>query len=649
MKTALVLFSGGVDSTYIVTRSVDGFDKLVLMTYRVPGMIRVERSRKSSEQLIARWPDKIEHRVLDIADFVTERRGNAVDCVRDNVRYKFFYSWCMGCKVSMHLYTMRYCNEHGIEFVLDGSNFYDAHALEQHKEVKDLLSEVYRSHGIEFVTPHYFEEGVTAERSAQLDFLRHLSLHKDSTEFRNVHLKSLGIDLGKGLGSQYRATQPSCLTSVFFNAARVPLKLVFGEEQGCCYMSHGYLNYITDKIYGREFGDGASAVPCAVERSDVYLDNASTTRMDPAVIEAVRATQEADLGNASALHDLGVKAAEVVDGARARIADAVGAAPEEICFTSGGTEANNLALQGAALARGEGTPHIVTTPIEHPSVLETAKALGQRGVEVTLLPVDGQGRVSPDHVASAIRPETRLVSVIHGNHEIGTIQPIAEIGAICRKAGVRFHTDACQSFTKVPIDVREQKLDLVSLNAHKIHGPKGVGALVVRGGVELAPLMHGGEQESGLRSGTLNTDGIAGFAKAVEIASPEDAGRMADLRDRLLARLRERVGGVRLNGPARERLCHNLSVSIDRVAGKAVLARLNALGFYISTRSACSSKVLTPSRILQAIGLSDERALQTVRVGLSKWTTREEVDLFADAVAEIVAAERARGAATSAS
>ena len=641
MRTALVLFSGGIDSTYITTKTAEQFDKLILMTYRVPGMLGVERSRKMVEQLDRIFPGKLEHRIIDIRDFVNDRRGGVLDCIKDNVQYKFFYSWCMGCKVSMHLFTMDYCQEHGIGVVMDGSNFYDAHALEQHKSVKDLLSEVYRSRGVEFVTPHYFEAGVSSDQRPDLEFLRALTLHKDSTEHRAAHLRKLKIDLGFSVGSQYRSNQPSCVTSVFFNAARIPLKAVFGEEEGCCFMSHGYLNYIADKIYGREMSKEGSSLACPVERGeDVYFDSASTSQIAREVADVIYRVHTEMTGNASALHDLGVKAAEQVDAARSLIAKRLGAKAEEIVFTSGGTEANNLAILGSCVPPKPGKDQIITTPIEHPSVAETVGSLGASGYEVITLPVDRAGRVDPDALEEAISDRTRLVSIIHGNHEIGVVQPLAKLGAVCRKHDVLFHADACQSFTKTDINVKRDRVDLLSINGHKIHGPTGIGALYVKRGTELTPHMKGGGQEGGTRSGTMNTASIAGFAKAVELATPEHATAMAALRDRLLDKLRSRLDGLELNGPAQGRLCNHLSLTVAGVAGKTMLARMNSLGFYLSTRSACSSRVLTPSPVLLAIGLTEAQALSTARISLSRYNTEEEIDRFADAFEQIVSAER---------
>jgi cysteine desulfurase len=253
----------------------------------------------------------------------------------------------------------------------------------------------------------------------------------------------------------------------------------------------------------------------------IYLDNAATTCPDPAVLAAMAQCQGPATGNASAVHRAGVAAATAVEAARERIAAAIHAQPDEIVFTAGGTEANNLALKGAAFARRAQGNHIITTAIEHASVLETVRWLAGQGFAVTFLPVDGEGFVDPAALRRCLRPDTILVSVMHANNEIGTIEPIADIGRLCRERGVWFHTDACQSLTHAPLDVAAQAVDLATLNAHKIHGPRGVGALYVRTGVALEPLFHGGGQEHGLRSGTYNVEGIAGFGAALAAAWPQ--------------------------------------------------------------------------------------------------------------------------------
>jgi cysteine desulfurase len=364
----------------------------------------------------------------------------------------------------------------------------------------------------------------------------------------------------------------------------------------------------------------------------IYLDNAATTRPDPAALEAARSFEDAHHGNPSSLHAPGVAAAREVERARQAVADALGAAPDEIVFTSGGTEANNLAIKGAFAARGE---HLVVSAVEHPSVLQAALSLRRRGAEVTVVGVDARGVVSPAAVAAAITPKTVLVSVMHANNEIGTIEPAAEIGRLCRARGVLFHTDACQSFTREPLDAGSGAFDLISVNAHKIHGPKGVGALYVRRGTRLEPQLDGGGHERGLRSGTLNAPGIVGFGAAVRLsrACAPDATRR--LRDRLLAALRRGIPGLRLNGPEDARLCGHLSVVLPRGRAKEIARSLSANGVYVSTGSACAAGKSEPSRVLLAVGLSPAQAERTLRLTLSRMTTRAEVDAAAAALVEL--------------
>ena len=369
----------------------------------------------------------------------------------------------------------------------------------------------------------------------------------------------------------------------------------------------------------------------------VYLDNAATTRLDELVLEEMRKHLAAGLGNASALHPAGVEAAKVIERARITVAQSIRCRPDEIVFTSGGTESNNLAVKGSVDRGG----HLIISSIEHPSVSAAASWLAGRGVEVTRLRVDGEGFVDPDEVRRSLRPKTRLVSVVHASNEVGTLQPLAEIGAVCREAGVPFHTDACQSYTRVGIDVERDGIDLLTVNAHKIHGPTGVGALYVREGVAPEPLFHGGDQERGLRSGTLNTAGIAGLAAAVEVSDEGDAVRMADLRDRFVAAVTERLQGVRLNGPRGEgRLCNNVSVCFDGVRGKDLFLALVRRGIAISTGSACASTKPVPSAVLLAMGLSAKTADTAVRISLSKWTTWAELQEALAAITEVVSGLR---------
>jgi len=340
-------------------------------------------------------------------------------------------------------------------------------------------------------------------------------------------------------------------------------------------------------------------------------------------------------GNPSSLHRLGVEAAKAVERSRGVLAEALGAEPDEIVFTSGGTESNNLALKGALRAAGKRGAHVVLSAVEHPSVAAAARALEERGVFVSRVGVDQEGLVDPAAVARAIGPATVLVSVMHANHEIGTLEPIGEIGRLCRRRGVLFHCDACQSFTKEPLDVAKVPADLLSVNAHKLHGPKGIGALYVRRGTALAALLDGGGQEGGRRSGTLNTPAIAGFAAAVEAADARDASAMRLLRDRLWNALRRAVPGLRLNGPRQARLCGNLNVLLP-VESKPLLQKLSAAGLCASAGSACSSAKAEPSAVLLAIGLSPQEAARSMRLSLSRSTTRAEVDAAARIIARLL-------------
>jgi len=330
-------------------------------------------------------------------------------------------------------------------------------------------------------------------------------------------------------------------------------------------------------------------------------------------------------GNASSLHTRGQEAKRALESARTLIAKSINAEDDEIIFTSGGTEANNLALKGLFFAHPL-KKHIITTKIEHDCILSSCKWLEKQGVKVTYLDVDSEGFVNPKDVESAIRKDTLLVSIIHSNNEIGTIQDIEKIGKICRQKKVLFHTDACQSFTKVLINVKKQNIDLMTLNSHKIHGPKGVGALYIKRGIKIDPLSHGGSQEKALRSGTENISGIIGFAKAVSIAKKSHINHMTELRDILINGLKK-IPGSKLNGPfGNKRLCNNINFSFKGVEGEAIGGYLDAYGISSSTGSACSSKSLEPSHVLLAIGLSPKDAHGSLRLSLSKFNTKEEIN-----------------------
>ena len=371
----------------------------------------------------------------------------------------------------------------------------------------------------------------------------------------------------------------------------------------------------------------------------IYLDYAATTPVDPRVIEAMQPFFREHFGNPSSVHAFGQEARAAVDAARGIIARAVRARdPEEIVFTSGATEADNFALVGAAYAQEARGRHILISPIEHHAVLEAARFLESRGFELTLLPVDGLGRVDPDAVRRAIRPDTILVAVMHSNNEIGTVEPVAEIGQITREAGVVFHCDAAQSLGIIPLDVQALSVDLLALSAHKRYGPKGVGALYIRKGTPLVRFHHGGSHERNRRAGTHNVPGIVGFGAAVRIAQedmPAEAARLCGLRDRFIAGLLD-LEDVRLNGHPTERLPGNVNVSFRGTDSESLLLALDLQGVAASSGSACTSGSLEPSHVLEAIGLDPETAAGTLRFSLGRWTTMAEIDAVLGLLPEIL-------------
>ncbi|HYA54471.1 MAG TPA: cysteine desulfurase family protein [Thermoplasmata archaeon] len=367
----------------------------------------------------------------------------------------------------------------------------------------------------------------------------------------------------------------------------------------------------------------------------VYLDYAASTPVDARVLEAMRPYFSEAAGNASSLHTPGRRAREAIDDARSKIARQIGASrPEEVIFTSGGTESNNLALKGVAFAARRRGRHIITTQIEHDSVLRPAEWLEQQGFAVTRLGVDADGLVSASDLAAAIRPDTVLVSVMHANHEVGTVEPLRELARVCAERNVPFHTDACQSFGKIPIDVTRDGLNLVTLNAHKIYGPKGVGALYVRSGTDLEPWQHGGGHEFGLRSSTENVPGIVGFATAAALCEAERVPEMARttaLRDRIIDGVLGAFPGAYLNGHRRRRLPTNINLGFLGLEGEAITLslRLDDRGIAVATGSACSShQGDQPSHVLLALGRDPVQARGALRVTLGRFTTAEEVDYF---------------------
>lgn len=372
----------------------------------------------------------------------------------------------------------------------------------------------------------------------------------------------------------------------------------------------------------------------------VYLDNAAATRMDERVLEAMRpyffdlyAVATSQFG-----YSLGIEARDALDTARAQIARALGANPEEFIFTSGSTESSNLAIKGVALALGEKKGrHIVISPIEDFPVLHSARTLERQGFRVTHLQVDETGRVDLDHLRESITDETILVSVQAANQEIGTLQDVKAIAEICKEKGTLFHTDATHSFPRVPLDVREVPVDLITVSAHTIHGPKGIGGLYVRKGTPIRKWMDGGYQEFDLRPGVENIPGAIGFAKAVELVTPEETARLQAMRDRLLERLLNEIPHTVLNGHPVHRLPHNANVSFRFVEGESLLLHLDMRGFAVSTGSACFSRSLEASHVILGIGGNHERAHGSVRFTFGRYNKEEDVDAVVEAIKEVVA------------
>ena len=379
----------------------------------------------------------------------------------------------------------------------------------------------------------------------------------------------------------------------------------------------------------------------------IYLDNNDTTRMLPEVLEAMMPYFQEEHGNPASLHGLGLEAENSINRSREVIAGALGAKPDEIIFTSGATESNNLAIIGAVRARTKRGKHIITSAVEHSSVINVMNRLADDGWELDVLPVNGVGLIDIDQLKKLIRPDTVMVSIVHANHEIGTLQDIETIGGICREHDVWFHTDAAQTFCKEPLDVSSLPMDLVSLNSHKLHGPKGVGGLYIRKGVRIKRLMEGAFQERNLRPGTENVPAIVGFGKAVELVSQDAAEqrtKMQELRDDLIEQLLN-IPHTKLNGPTGDqRLCNNADVLFKFIEGEAILMHLNLRGIAVSSGSACSSKTLEPSPVLTAIGLKHEESHGSIRFSLSRFTTQEEIDTTVEHTQQVVETLRAMSA-----
>ncbi|TSA34872.1 MAG: cysteine desulfurase [Porphyromonadaceae bacterium] len=370
----------------------------------------------------------------------------------------------------------------------------------------------------------------------------------------------------------------------------------------------------------------------------IYLDNAATTCIDKRVLETMMPYFSDFYGNPSSLHTLGAQAKEILDQSRLNIANCIGAEPDEIIFTSGGTEANNFAVKGIAFANRYKGNHIIVSAIEHDCILNSCKWLEEQGFFITNLPVDNFGLVDIETLKRVINPRTILVSVMYANNEIGTIEPVEEIGKICRQHNIYFHSDACQSFGKVPIDVNQANIDLLTINSHKIYGPKGVGALYIRKGTNITPLLHGGGQEAGYRSSTENIPGIAGFAKAAELCMLEMATEMqkvTKLRNILTDFLFSNYENVYINGHAEKRLPGHLSFSFHGMEGETIrlLFLLDEMGIAVSAGSACSSNHGgNASHVLQAIGLSPFEARGAIRVSFGRFTTKKDIDALTNAL-----------------
>jgi cysteine desulfurase len=376
----------------------------------------------------------------------------------------------------------------------------------------------------------------------------------------------------------------------------------------------------------------------------IYLDNAATTPIDPRVVEAMMPYLTRTFGNASSLHTYGTEAKYAIENCRVKIAWFLNASAEEIIFTSSGTESNNLALKGVAFANKKKGNHIIVSSIEHDCVLNACRWLETQGFYVTYLPVDNYGRIDIGTLVKYISPKTILVSVMHANNEIGTLQDIEAIGKVCRGHDVYFHTDACQSFGKVMIDVQKMNIDLLTLNSHKIYGPKGVGALYIRDGVKITPLLHGGGQEYGMRSSTENIAGIVGFSTAAEFCMKNleaESMRLAQMRNKLINSILEHVENAYLNGHPTDRLPNNINIGIGGMEGETIrlLLLLDEEGIAVSAGSACSNndKTASASHVLQAIGLNQFEARGSVRISLGRFNTEEEIDTFINVFTKSIA------------
>ncbi|MGE5543343.1 MAG: cysteine desulfurase NifS [Bacillota bacterium] len=376
---------------------------------------------------------------------------------------------------------------------------------------------------------------------------------------------------------------------------------------------------------------------------EIYFDHSATTPVDPSVVEAMLPYLKDRYGNPSSNYRLGKEARHAMENAREQVAALIGAHPDEIIFTSGGTEANNLAILGTAYKKWEKGRHIITSAIEHRAVLEPCKFLRSQGFDVTFLPVDESGMVDPGDVEEAIRTDTILVSIMHANNEIGTIQPVEEIGKIAKERGITFHCDAVQSIGRIPVDVEKLGCDMLSISAHKLYGPKGVGCLYLRKGTEIVPLITGGGQERDLRGGTENLPGMVGFGRAAELAGQvlqRSRWEMVFLRDRIIEGISERIPNSFLNGHRFQRLPGHVSFSFSNVDGRALISMLDEKGIAASHGSACHSDSPGPSHVLKALGYSDELAQSTLRITLGRDNDDHQVDYLLAILPDIIDALR---------
>jgi cysteine desulfurase len=377
---------------------------------------------------------------------------------------------------------------------------------------------------------------------------------------------------------------------------------------------------------------------------NIYLDHAATTSVKPEVLETMLPYFTEKYGNASSIYSLGRENKKAIDDAREKVAKALNAQPKEIFFTSGGTEADNWALEGIAFANQTKGKHIITTNIEHHAILHTCKFLEKQGFEVTYVPVDNKGIVHVEDIEKAIRPDTILISIMFANNEIGTIQPIKEIGVLAKEKGIYFHTDAVQAIGNIPIDVKDMNIDMLSLSGHKFYGPKGVGVLYIRDGVRISPMLHGGAQERGKRASTENVAGIVGLGKAIELATEnieEYNTKLMKIRDRAIRKILEKIPYSRLNGEEKNRLPGNVNISFEFIEGESILLMLDMKGICASSGSACTSGSLDPSHVLLAIGLPHEIAHGSLRLTFGEENTDSDLDYLLETLPPIIEKLRA--------